>query len=59
MQKEKKKQIIFEYPEIAQNNAILDELESFAEAIKNDKKVDVSLEDGTEALKIALKIMKS
>lgn len=54
-----KKQIIFEYPEIAQNNAILDELESFAEAIKNDKKVDVSLEDGTEALEIALKIMKS
>ena len=53
-----KNQIIFEYPNIQPNNAILDELESFANAIENDKPVQVSLEDGTEALKVALKIMK-
>ncbi|OWK73254.1 oxidoreductase [Flavobacteriaceae bacterium JJC] len=53
-----KNQIIFEYPNIQPNNAILDELESFAEAITENKNVEVSLEDGTEALKVALEIMK-
>ena len=53
-----KNQILFEYPNIQPNNAILDELESFAEAIENNSHVEVSLEDGTEALKIALEIMK-
>jgi hypothetical protein len=53
-----KNQIIFEYPNIQPNNAILDELESFANAIKNDVPVEVSLEDGTEALKVALEIMR-
>lgn len=53
-----KNQIIFEYPNIQPNNAILDELESFADAITEDKNVEVSLEDGTEALKIALEIVK-
>ncbi len=51
-------QILFEYPKIQANNAILDELESFADAIVENKKVEVSLEDGTEALKIALQIME-
>ncbi|MBH1959447.1 MAG: Gfo/Idh/MocA family oxidoreductase [Flavobacteriia bacterium] len=51
-------QIIFEYPNIQPNNAILDELESFADAITEDKNVEVSLEDGTEALKVALEIVK-
>ncbi len=51
-------QIIFEYPNIQPNNAILDELESFANAITEDKNVEVSLEDGTEALKVALEIVK-
>lgn len=51
-------QIIFEYPKIQPNNAILDELESFAEAITEDKNVEVSLEDGTEALKVALEIVR-
>ncbi|MGZ5197928.1 MAG: gfo/Idh/MocA family oxidoreductase, partial [Kaistella sp.] len=38
--------------------AILDELESFADAITENKNVEVSLEDGTEALKVALEIVK-
>lgn len=53
-----KNQILFEYPNIQPNNAILDELNSFADAILEDKNVEVSLEDGTEALKVALEIMK-
>ena len=53
-----KNQIIFEYPNIQPNNAILDELESFADAITENKNVEVSLADGTEALKVALEIVK-
>ena len=50
-------QILFEYPNIQPNNAILDELESFADAIMENRPIEVSLEDGTEALKVALKVM--
>ena len=53
-----KNQILFEYPSIHPNNAILDELESFANAIENNLPVQVSLQDGTEALKVALEIMR-
>lgn len=53
-----KNQIIFEYPDIQPNNAILDELESFADAVAGNKSVEVSLEDGTEALKVALEIVR-
>ena len=53
-----KNQILFEYPSIHPNNAILDELESFANAIENNLPVQVSLKDGTEALKVALEIMR-
>ncbi len=53
-----KNQIIFQYPDIQPNNAILDELESFAKAIQQNEAVEVSLEDGTEALKVALEIMR-
>lgn len=53
-----KNQILFEYPDIQPNNAILDELESLADAINGKHHVEVSLEDGTEALKVALEIMK-
>ena len=53
-----KSQIVFEYPNIETNNAILDELNAFADAINEGKEVEVSLEDGTEALKLALEIMK-
>ncbi|MHA6727841.1 Gfo/Idh/MocA family protein [Chryseobacterium sp. A301] len=52
-----KNQILFEYPAIEPNNAILDELNAFARAIAMDDQVEVSLEDGTEALEVALKIM--
>lgn len=52
-----KKQIYFDNPEVKLNNAILDELNSFAYAIKNNSKPLVSLEDGTEALRIAYQII--
>ena len=52
-----KKQIYFENPEIQQNNAILDELESFAEAITNNSTPIVSLQQGAKALKVAQQII--
>jgi predicted dehydrogenase len=54
-----KKQIYFENPTIASNNAILDELQAFADAINNDTTPIVSLKQGTEALKVALQIIAS
>ncbi len=54
-----KKQIYFENPEIQTNNAILDELETFADAINNDTEPVVTLEQGTKALKVALQIIES
>lgn len=55
----KKKQIYFDNPNIAPNNAILDELESFADAIENNTTPVVSLEQGSEALRVALLIIKN
>jgi len=52
-----KKQIYFENPDIAENNAIADELEAFAKAIKNDSLPIVSLQQGAAALKVALEII--
>jgi predicted dehydrogenase len=52
-----KKQIYFDNPEIDNNNAILDELETFADAIQNNTTPVVTLEDGTEALRIAHQII--
>jgi len=52
-----KKQIYFDNPEIAANNAILDELESFADAINNNTTPIVTLHDGTEALRVATMII--
>ncbi|MDC6405540.1 MULTISPECIES: Gfo/Idh/MocA family protein [Maribacter] len=52
-----KKQIYFENPSILGNNAILDELESFADAINNNTTPTVTLQQGTEALKVALQII--
>ena len=48
-----KKQIYFDNPEIENNNAILDELETFADAINTNTKPVVTLHDGTEALRVA------
>jgi predicted dehydrogenase len=52
-----KKQIYFDNPEIEGNNAILDELESFADAIQKDTTPIVSLNQGTEALRVAQQII--
>jgi predicted dehydrogenase len=52
-----KKQIYFENPDVESNNAILDELETFADAINNNTTPVVTLEDGTEALRIAYQII--
>ncbi|MFD0975928.1 Gfo/Idh/MocA family protein [Salinimicrobium gaetbulicola] len=54
-----KKQIYFDNPEVSLNNAILDELESFADAIENDTVPVVSLEQGTKALRVAKQIINS
>ncbi|MBT8257892.1 MAG: Gfo/Idh/MocA family oxidoreductase [Bacteroidia bacterium] len=53
-----KKQIYFNNPEIKENNAILDELETFADAINTNSKPIVSLQDGTNALRIATRIIE-
>lgn len=53
-----KKQIYFENPKVQQNNAILEELETFADAIENDSVPAVSLEQGTAALRVALKVVE-
>lgn len=52
-----KKQIYFDNPPIPENNSILDELESFADAINNNTKPEVTLHDGTEALRLANQII--
>ncbi len=54
-----KKQIYFDNPTITNNNAILDELESFANSINNNSVPIVSLQQGTEALRIAQQIIDS
>lgn len=54
-----KKQIYFENPDIVANNAILDELETFADAIHHNTVPIVNLEQGTKALKVALEIIAS
>ena len=54
-----KKQIYFENPNVIENNAILDELESFASAIENNTTPVVSLRQGTEALKLAYQIIEN
>ncbi|MDD3771865.1 MAG: Gfo/Idh/MocA family oxidoreductase [Weeksellaceae bacterium] len=54
-----KKQIYFDNPEVKLNNAIKDELNSFADAIHNNSKPLVTLEDGTEALRIAYQIINA
>lgn len=54
-----KKQIYFDNPQVSLNNAILDELESFASAIEHNTMPVVSLEEGTRALRIAKRIINS
>jgi len=52
-----KKQIYFDNPSVETNNAILEELETFADAIQNNTTPIVTLEDGTNALRIAHRII--
>lgn len=52
-----KKQIYFDNPHVKDNNSILDELDAFAYAIKNDESPIVTLYDGTEALRVATQII--
>ena len=52
-----KKQIFFDNPEVKEGNAILMELEHFADAINNNKEPIVSLRAGTSALEVAHQIL--
>lgn len=52
-----KKQIYFSNPDVHQNNAILDELETFADAINNNTTPIVTLDQATEALRVAYQII--
>ncbi|WP_147678764.1 Gfo/Idh/MocA family protein [Algibacter pacificus] len=52
-----KKQIYFDNPKVADNNSILDELETFAHAINTNTTPIVTLHDGTEALRVATQII--
>lgn len=52
-----KKQIYFDNPAITSNNAILDELETFADAINTNTTPVVTLRQGTENLRIAHQII--
>ena len=52
-----KKQIYFDNPDVSPNNAILEELESFANAINNDKEPVVTLQQGAQALKVANQVI--
>lgn len=52
-----KKQIYFDNPHVENNNSILDELNAFAHAINNNESPVVTLHDGTEALRVATRII--
>lgn len=54
-----RKQIYFNNPSVEPNNAILDELEAFADSINNNTTPVVTLEDGTEALRVAYRIIEA
>lgn len=54
-----KKQIYFDNPDIKVNNAILDELETFADAINNDTEPIVTLKQATEALRVAIQVIEA
>ena len=52
-----KKQIFYNNPEIKNNNAIVEEHNSFAKAILENAPISVSLKDGLKALTLANKIL--
>ena len=51
-----RKQIYFEHPEVLPTNAILNELETFADAIEHNTIPVVTFQQGTEALRLAKQI---
>ena len=51
-----RKQIYFEHPEVLPTNAILNELETFADAIEHNTTPVVTFQQGTEALRLAKQI---
>ena len=53
-----KKEILFDKPPITENNAIRDELSAFANAIITDSPTEVSIEQGTRALEVALLVLE-
>jgi predicted dehydrogenase len=54
----RKKQILFEQPEVPSSNAIRDELNSLAEAVNKNTNTVVSLSDGVNALSVAIEILE-
>ena len=52
-----RKQIYFEYPEVQPTNAILEELETFADAIEHNTTPVVTFLQGTKALRLAKDIV--
>lgn len=52
-----KKKINFEFPEIAESNALQEELKSFRDSIVSNVQPAVSLQDGYNALKVAHQIV--
>ncbi len=54
-----KKQIYYDNPVVTQNNAILDELETFHDAIIGNYDPVVTLQDGTNALRLAYQIIEA
>ena len=54
----RKKQILFEQPEVLESNAIQEELKSLAEAINKKQDPVVTLRDGYEALRVATAILE-
>ena len=53
----RKKQILFEQPEVKASNAIRDELNSLATSVNKSEDVIVSLNDGVAALEVAIRIL--
>lgn len=53
-----RKQIYFDNPKVLPNNAILEELESFANAIANNTEPLVTLQQATKALEVAYQIIE-
>lgn len=52
------KEICFDKPEIAENNAIKDELHTFARSILDDTTPKVTIHDGCDALEVAYQIVE-